>query len=181
MVPDAFRAGALDNAPAVHPNAPVSDLPGLDGHRRTWPHSRCELLAGIADDCMSGVLPGLDPGPPELVATSFVVAHHELAAGRQVAVQEPGSGFRQGFLRMVEGVNQSAELRDVVPTRLLEAEHRIARLGDEILPAHVPAGRRADRKPILDVFAWRRIVFQPNDGKGAAPVRDAVCIVQIAA
>jgi predicted YcjX-like family ATPase len=50
MVPDAFGAGALDDAPTVHPNAPVSDLPGLDGHRRTWSHSRCELLAGLKGD-----------------------------------------------------------------------------------------------------------------------------------
>jgi hypothetical protein len=40
MVADAFGGGALDDAPAVYPDAPVSDLPGLDGHRRTRPMRR---------------------------------------------------------------------------------------------------------------------------------------------
>ena len=50
MVADAFGAGALDDAPAVHPDAPVSDASGLDCHRGAGPHSGCEFTAGVADD-----------------------------------------------------------------------------------------------------------------------------------
>jgi hypothetical protein len=32
MAAGAFGVGALNNAPAVYPDAPVSDLPGLDDH-----------------------------------------------------------------------------------------------------------------------------------------------------
>ena len=70
LVPaDAFGAGALGDAPAVYPDAPVSDLPGLDGPRRTWPHPGREFPADVADDRVPGVLPGFDPGPPDIRMT----------------------------------------------------------------------------------------------------------------
>lgn len=62
-----LRCRRLDEAPAVYPDPPVSDLPGLDRHRRTWPRSGCEFPANVADDRASGVLPGFNPGPPELI------------------------------------------------------------------------------------------------------------------
>ena len=60
---------------------------------------RCEFPPGVADDRVSGVLPGFDPGPPEFVGVCCVVPDHEPAAGRQVAAQEPGPGFWQGLRR----------------------------------------------------------------------------------
>src|SRR5260370_21228263 len=98
MVADAFGAGALDDALAVYPDAPVSDLPGLDGHRRTWPYPGCEFPADVADDRSSGVLPGFDPGPPALIGICCSVPDHEAAGGRQVAAQEPAPGVCQGLL-----------------------------------------------------------------------------------
>src|SRR6266851_2350230 len=162
MVADAFGSGALDDAPAVYPDAPVSDLPGLDGHRRTWPHPWCEFPADVADDRVRGILPGFDLGPPELVGVCWFVPDHEPPARWQVAAQEPGPGFRQGLRRLADGIQESAELWDVVPARLLEAEYRVACVGDEVLPAHTPAGGRAYGQPVPGVFALCRIETQPD-------------------
>src|SRR5260370_19217585 len=143
MVACAFGVGALDDAPAVYPDTPVSDLPGLDRHRRAQPHSGCEFPADVADDRVSGVLPGFDTGPPKFVGVCCVVPNQEPTAGRQVAAQEPRPAFRQGPCRFGQGIQESAELWDVVPAWLLEAEHPVARIGDEVLPARVPVGGRA--------------------------------------
>ena len=84
MVAEAFGAGALDDAPTVYPDAPVSDLPALDGHQRTWPHSRCEFPADVADDRVFGVFPGLDPRLQKLGVCCFV-PDHEPPVGRKIA------------------------------------------------------------------------------------------------
>jgi len=57
----------------------------------------------------------------------------------------------------------------------------VARIGDEVLPARVPAGGWAYGQPAPEVFAFSRIEPQPDEGEHAAPVRDAVCPVQVAA
>src|SRR5580700_7842412 len=181
MVAGAFGAGTFDDAAAVHPDAPVSDEPSLDRHRGAEPHSGCEFPPGVADDRVSGVLPGFDAGPPEFISVYCVVPDHEPTAGRQVAAQETGPGFRQGLRRFGQGIQESAKLGYVVPARLLEAEHRVARIGDEVLPARVPAGGWAYGQPAPEVFAFSRIEPQPDEGEHAAPVRDAVCPVQVTA
>src|SRR5215472_6580501 len=164
MVAGAFGAGALDDAAAVHPDAPVSDEPGLDHHQGAGPHSGCEFPPGVADDRVSSVLPGFDPGPPEFVGVCCVVPDHEPTAGRQVAAQEPGPGFRQGLRRFGQSIYECAELRDVVPARLLEAEHPVTRIGDEVLPARVPASGRAYSQPATGVFTLPGIELQPDEG-----------------
>src|SRR5580693_9085917 len=112
MVADAFGARALDDARAVYPDAPVSDLTGLDGQRRTWPYPGCEFPADVADDRVSGVLPGLDTGPPELIGICCSVPDHEAAAGRQTAAQEPAPGVWQGLHGLGGGMQESAEFWD---------------------------------------------------------------------
>ena len=84
MVAEAFGVGDLDEAPTVHPDAPVSDFPGLDGHRRTWPPPRCEFPADVAHDRVFGVFPGLDPRLQKLGVCCFV-PDHEPPVGRKIA------------------------------------------------------------------------------------------------
>ena len=57
MAAGAFGIGALDDAAAVHPDAPVSNAPGLDCHRGAEPHAGCEFPAGVVES-------GGDRGPP---------------------------------------------------------------------------------------------------------------------
>jgi hypothetical protein len=107
MVADAFGPRALDDALTVYPDAPVSDLPGLDGHPGTWPFPGCEFPADVADGHASGVRPGLDRGPPELIGICCSVPDHESAAGRQVAAQEPAPSvwqLREGEDREIDFV-----------------------------------------------------------------------------
>ena len=59
--------------------------------------------------------------------------------------------------------------------RLLEAEHSVARIGDEVL-GWCPASGRTYGQPAPGIFTLPGIEPQPDEGEHAAPVRDAVTV-----
>ena len=89
MVACAFAACALDE-PLPSTQMPQSAMNLVSIATGGPSHTR---PPGVADDRVSGVLPGFDPSPPEFVGVCCVVPDHEPTAGRQVAAQEPGPDF----------------------------------------------------------------------------------------